>query len=325
MHHNRDIWAHTTAVSDNARYGFWHGASGWLCHNLYDYYEYTLDKKYLAETCYPIMKKAAEFYLDLLCDRGDGKLAVCPATSPENAFVYGEGRQSSVGKYTAMSDCIAYELFENCLKAMQELGLAEDETFSKELRHALANMEPIAVGRDGRIMEWNEEFAESEERHRHISHLYALHPAHMITPEKTPELADACRKSLEVRGDGGTGWSLAWKINMYARLNDGNHALKLLENQLTYIEPTVVKTWKGGGTYPNLFCAHPPFQIDGNFGLVSGILEMLVDVRGGELCLLPALPEKWQKGSLTGVRVKGGKVLDIVWEDGKLVSVTEHH
>ena len=128
---------------------------------------------------------------------------------------------------------------------------------------------------------------------------------------------------MEVRGDDGTGWSLAWKINMYARLNDGNHALQLLEKQLKYIQPTEVKSWRGGGTYPNLFCAHPPFQIDGNFGFVSGILEMLVDVRDGQLCLLPALPDKWKKGSLTGVRVKGGKVLDITWEDGKLKNVKE--
>ena len=326
MHHNSDIWAHTAAVESNAQYGFWHGASGWLCHNLYDYYEYTLDKKYLAETCYPIMKKAAEFYLDVLSDQGDGKLALCPSTSPENTFVYEDGKESSVAKYTAMSDCIAYELFENCLKAMEELGLAEEENsavFAKELRHALQNMQPITVGADGRILEWNEEFEEKEITHRHISHLYALHPAHMITPEKTPELADACRKTLKVRGDDGTGWSLAWKINMYARLNDGNHALQLLEKQLKYIKPTEVKSWRGGGTYPNLFCAHPPFQIDGNFGFVSGVLEMLVDVRAGELRLLPALPDKWKKGSLTGVRVKGSKVLDIAWEDGKLVSVVE--
>ena len=325
MHHNSDIWAHTTAVERDAVYGFWHGASGWLCHNLYDYYEYTLDKKYLEETCYPIMKKAAEFYLDLLCDRGDGRLSICPATSPENTFVYADGKKSSVAKYTAMSDCIAYELFENCLKAMEELGiLAEtDIAFSRELRHALEHMQPITVGSDGRILEWNEEFDEKEITHRHISHLYALHPAHMITPEKTPELAEACRKTLEVRGDDGTGWSLAWKINMYARLNDGNHALQLLEKQLKYIQPTEVKSWRGGGTYPNLFCAHPPFQIDGNFGFVSGILEMLVDVRDGQLCLLPALPDKWKKGSLTGVRVKGGKVLDITWEDGKLKNVKE--
>ena len=323
MHHNSDIWAHTSAVESNSQYGFWHGASGWLCHNLYEYYEYTLDKKYLAEVCFPIMKKAAEFYLDLLCDRGDGKWALCPATSPENMFVYGDGQGSSVAKYTAMSDCIAYELFENCLKAMEELGLTDAGGFKEELCRAIENMQPITVSVDGRVLEWNEEFEEKEITHRHISHLYALHPAHMITPERTPDLANACRKTLEVRGDDGTGWSLAWKINMYARLNDGNHALQLLEKQLKYIKPTEVKSWRGGGTYPNMFCAHPPFQIDGNFGFVSGVLEMLVDVRDGQLCILPALPDKWKKGSLCGVRVKGGKVLDIVWEDGKLMSVKE--
>ena len=326
MHHNTDIWAHTTGVENNAEWGFWHGGSGWFCHNLFDYYEYTLDKQYLKETCFPIMKKAARFYLDIICDRGDGKLALCPSTSPENAFVYEDSKKSSVAKYTAMSDCIAYELFENCLKAMEILGNeAEEEnySFAEELRNTLANMEPLTIGSDGRILEWHEELAEREVTHRHISHLYALHPAHLITPEETPELAEACRKSLEVRGDDGTGWSLAWKINMYARLNDGNHALTLLEKQLRFTDPTAVKTWKGGGTYPNMFCAHPPFQIDGNFGFVSGVLEMLVDVRGDKLCLLPALPDKWKKGSLKGVRIKGGKVLDIAWENGKLVSVEE--
>ena len=326
MHHNTDIWAHTTGVENNAEWGFWHGGSGWFCHNLFDYYEYTLDKKYLKETCFPIMKKAARFYLDIICDRGDGKLALCPSTSPENAFVYEDGKKSSVAKYTAMSDCIASELFENCLKAMEILGneaAEENHSFAEELRNTLANMEPLTIGSDGRILEWHEELAEREITHRHISHLYALHPAHLITPEETPELAEACRKSLEVRGDDGTGWSLAWKINMYARLNDGNHALALLEKQLKYTEPTFVKTWKGGGTYPNMFCAHPPFQIDGNFGFVSGVLEMLVDVRGDKLCLLPSLPDKWKRGSLKGVRIKGGKVLDIAWEDGKLVYVKE--
>lgn len=326
MHHNTDIWAHTTGVESNSEWGFWHGGSGWFCHNLFDYYEYTLDKQYLEETCFPIMKKAARFYLDVMCDRGDGKLALCPSTSPENDFLYGDGKQSSVAKYTTMSDCIVYELFENCLKAMEILGNEaekDNNDLAEELRNTLAKMEPLTIGSDGRILEWNEEFQEREMTHRHISHLYALHPAHLITPESTPELADACRKSLEVRGDDGTGWSLAWKINMYARLNDGNHALTLLEKQLKYTEPTVVKTWKGGGTYPNLFCAHPPFQIDGNFGFVSGVLEMLVDVRNGQLCLLPALPDKWKKGSLTGVRIKGGKILDIAWEDGKLVYAKE--
>ena len=326
MHHNTDIWAHTTGVESNSEWGFWHGGSGWFCHHLFDYYEYTLDKQYLEEICFPIMKKAARFYLDIICDRGDGKLALCPSTSPENDFLYGDGKQSSVAKYTAMSDSIAYELFTNCLKAMKILGneaAEENSTLAEELRNTLAKMEPLTIGTDGRILEWNEEFKERDCRHRHISHLYALHPAHLITPESTPELADACRKSLEVRGDDGTGWSLAWKINMYARLNDGNHALTLLEKQLKYTEPTVVKTWKGGGTYPNLFCAHPPFQIDGNFGFVSGVLEMLVDVRDGQLCLLPALPDKWKKGSLTGVRIKGGKILDMAWDDGKLLYAKE--
>lgn len=323
MHHNSDLWAHTDPVDGDPRWAFWHGSSGWLCHNLFDCYEYTQDKEYLRETCYPIMKKAAEFYLDLLCGRGDGKLSVVPATSPENAFFI-DGETLSVAKYTAMSDSICYDLLKNCKKAITEGGIPDPE-FEKEIDYALANMSPVAIGSDGRLLEWNDEFEESEITHRHVSHLYALHPAHIITPEETPELADACRKTLEVRGDAGTGWSLSWKINFWARLNDGNHALKLLDMQLKYVEEKGdgVDYTGGGGTYKNLFDAHPPFQIDGNFGVVSGILEMLADYRGGELKLLPALPDKWKDGSIRGLRVKGGKIIDMEWKDGKIVLYNE--
>lgn len=323
MHHNSDIWAHTTPVDNNATWGFWHGAGGWLCRHLYDYYEYTLDEKYLAESCFPIMKKSALFYLDLLCDRGDGKLAICPATSPENRFYWGEQEKVAVAKYTTMSDCIAYDLFENCIKAMNVLGISDSE-FEAELKHALENMQPVNVGSDGRILEWGGELLESEVSHRHISHLYALHPAHMITPEKTPQLAESCRKVLKMRGMDGSGWSIAWKINMYARLNDGNSALELMKKQLAYTTEKTTKV-QGGGTYPNLFCAHPPFQIDGNYGFVSGLLEMLADVRDGELKLLPALPDEWIEGKLRGLRIKGNRVIDIEWKDGKLVTCEERN
>ncbi len=316
MHHNSDIWAHTTAVTNDATWGFWNGASGWFCHHLYDYYEYTMDRNYLEQVCYPIMKEGAMFYLDLLCDRGDGVLVICPSTSPENRFCWGDNKTVAVSKFTTMSNTIAYELFENCLKVMKELELSDSE-FELELKYALDNMKPFIIGSDGRILEWNEEFQESHAEHRHISHLYALHPAHMITPEKTPALAESCRSILQKRGDGGSGWSLAWKINMYARLNDGNQALKVMKKQLEYTTETICSI-SGGGTYPNLFCAHPPFQIDGNFGFVSGVLEMLADVRDGELKLLPALPDEWKEGKLKGLRIKGNKIIDIEWKEGKV-------
>ena len=320
IHHNSDLWAHTTPVSFDAQYGFWHGASGWLTCMLYDYFEYTQDKDILAQTIYPLMKEAAKFYLDLLWEREDGKLSVFPATSPENRFRTERNNRCSVAKYTTMSDSIAFELFEKCKAAIAAVG-DDDAEFVSKIDRALENMNPFAIGTDGRLLEWNEEFGDDEVNHRHVSHLYALHPAHLITPEHTPELAEACKRSLEKRGDAGTGWSLAWKINFWARLNDGNHALKLLDMQLT---PKVeTDESRGGGTYPNLFDAHPPFQIDGNFGAPSGILEMLVDVRNGELKLLPALPDKWKNGSLKGVRIRGGKILDIEWADGKLVSCIE--
>ncbi len=322
MHHNSDIWAHTTAVSKDAQWGFWHGAGGWMSHHLFDYYEYTLDRDYLQNTCFPIMKDAALFYLDLLCDRGDGKWSLVPMTSPENMFFTKDGERSAVAKYTTMSDAIAYELFLNCQKAIAILG--GEEAFLQELHTALSHMDPFRIDSRGRLMEWNEEFEETEPLHRHISHLYALHPAHLITPESTPELAEACQKTLDARGDDGTGWSLGWKLNFRARLNDGESALRLLDRQLSYVSGTQNGVGcMGGGTYSNLFDAHPPFQIDGNLGAVSGILEMLVDTRNGALRLLPALPRKWHSGSLRGVRVKGGKILDIVWKDGVLTSVTE--
>ena len=322
MHSNTDIWLQSTPTSGDARFAFWNGASGWLCRSLFEYYEYTGDKEYLAKECYPIMKKAAMFYLDIICDRGDGYLGISPSTSPENGFIYDGVENLGVAKWATMSDSIVYDLFTNCIRAINEADI-DDNEFKCKLENAISKMKPFAIGTDGRLLEWNEDFEEYEIKHRHVSHLYALHPADLITPEKTPELVKACKKTLQKRGDGGTGWSLAWKVNFYARLKEGNHALELIDKMLNAVDAQEISYEADGGIYPNMFDAHPPFQIDGNFGVVSGIVEMLVRCVDGEIKLLPALPDKWKNGKLSGIRIKGNKVVDLEWKNNKLVLYAE--
>ena len=315
-HHNVDIWRLATPVAGNAQWASWHGSSGWLCEHLFEHYEYTKDKDYLADTAYPIMKKAAEFYLDIMTEY-DGKLVLAPGTSPENSFWY-EDKKCSVGKYSTMSMSIARELFENCIKSCDILGI--DADFAATLKDTISNMADFKLGSDGQLLEFDDDYPETEIHHRHVSHLYALHPAHLITVDGTPELAKACRRTLERRGDNGTGWSLGWKINFWARLFDGDHALKLIELQLRPVKSVGINYTKGGGTYENLFDAHPPFQIDGNFGFVSGITEMLMQSRDNRIYILPALPSKWKNGKISGIWAKGGVIVDIEWKDGKLLS-----
>ncbi len=315
-HHNVDLWRLATPVSGNPQWAFWHGSSGWLCEHLFEHYEYTKDIEYLKNTAYPIMKKAAEFYLDIMVEH-EGKLILSPGTSPENSFWY-EGKKCDVAKYSTMSMTIARELFENCVKCCDILNI--DSDFSVQLQNTLSKMAGFKIGSKGQLLEFDDDYPETEQHHRHCSHLYALHPAHIITVDGTPELARACRKTLERRGDNGTGWSLGWKINFWARLFDGNHALKLIEMQLRPVKSTGLNRMKGGGTYENLFDAHPPFQIDGNFGFVSGITEMLMQSRENKIYILPALPEKWKNGKIQGLWAKGGAVVDIEWKDGKLLN-----
>lgn len=316
-HHNVDIWRLTTPVAGNAVWAFWPMSPGWFCEHIFAHYEYTLDEKYLRETAYPIMKKAAEFYCDYLVEDRDGYLIAAPSTSPENNFLI-NGRQCAVSQTTTMTMSIIRELFENCVKASEILG--EDGEFAKALKDKLGRLLPFKIGKKGQLLEWYNEEREAEIHHRHCSMLYGLHPAHLITAQGTPELADACRRSLEIRGDDGTGWSLGWKINFWARLRDGNHALRLFDRQLRFKSSTGMNYSHGGGTYENLFDAHPPFQIDGNFGAVSGVCEMLLDCFDCRIFLLPALPDKWSEGSVRGLLAKGNIKVDMTWSKGKLTS-----
>ena len=320
VHHNSDIWGFSYPVQGRASWGYWQGGSGWLCRSLFEIYEYTLDKDFLEKTALPIMKKATEFYLDTLIEDKKGNLIICPATSPENNFRVGFG-SSATAKSTAMMNSIVLDLFTSYKKGCEVLSVKD--RFYDKICESIEKINPLCIGKNGELLEWNEQLPEKEVHHRHVSHLYALHPANLITYEKDKALLEACKKTLEIRGDDGTGWSLAWKINFWARLRDGNHALTLIDMLLTLVD-SKRELLRGGGVYPNLLDAHPPFQIDGNFGALSGICEMLLQSYGETVYLLPALPDKWQNGSIKGLAAKGNITVDIEWRDGKITDYTLH-
>jgi len=309
-HHTSDAW-HFTACTGNAQWGMWPMGAAWPCQHLFMHYEFTEDKEFLEEYAYPVMKEAATFFVDYLVpDPRTSLLVSGPSISPENRFLTADGQNATLNMGPTMDRAIIRELYSNCIQASEILDT--DATFRDTLRQQLAQMPTLQVGSDGRLMEWVEEFEESEPGHRHISHLYALHPSNQITKHKTPELFEAAKKTIEYRlahGGGHTGWSRAWIINFWARLLEAD---KAYENVLALQRKS---------TLSNLFDDHPPFQIDGNFGVVSGITEMLMQSHAGEIHILPALPSAWPSGKITGIVARGGFVTDIEWAEGELQSL----
>lgn len=315
-HHNLDIWGHSSPVGhlgqdeNPCTYSMWPMSSGWLCSHLWEHYRYTQDEVFLREKAFPLMKGAVEFYLGFLVPYHE-YLVTAPSTSPENTFTVPDQSVHCLTFGSTMDISILKELFGSYLKACEILG---ETDLTDKVKTALKKLPPFKIGKEGQIQEWLTDYQESDVNHRHVSHLYGLYPGNLICDEDK-ELLAACRTALERRGDEGTGWCMAWKACLWARIGDGEHALRLLKNQLRITREEKCSL-SGGGIYPNMLCAHPPFQIDGNFGFAAAILEMLVQYQEDKIRFLPAIPLTWKNGEVKGIKAPGNITVGFTWKDG---------